>query len=121
MANTVTERSSARYTATLLDENGAAVALVVMTSLKLWLRDVATEEYINGREAQDVLNANNMTFHATSGLLTWLVQPADNAILSGDSGIETETHEAIFEAKWSSTKQKTWKVTITVTNMFSLV
>lgn len=117
--NTVTERSSARYTTVLLDEDGLPVILSVLTSLQLWLQDVSTEEFINAREAQNVLNTNNVTYHATSGLLTWLVQPADNVILGEGA---TETHHATFHAKWSAgAKGKTWQVVIKVTNYLPIV
>lgn len=115
--NKVTEGSSALYTTTLVDEAAAPVPLAVLTTLRLWLRDVETGEYINAREDQNVLNASNVTYHATSGLLTWDVQPEDNVVLGASS---PETHEAEFQATWSGGGAKTWTVTIKVTDMHSL-
>lgn len=118
--NRVTEKSSARYTTTLVDEAGLPVALAVIVNLRLWLRDVQTNEYINGREAQDVKNLNNVTYHVTSGLLTWNVQPNDNVIVGTTDENDEEHHEAIFEATWTGGGAKTWVVPIYVTNMPSI-
>ncbi len=118
--NRVTERSSARYTTTLVDEAGNPVALAVLTGLTLWLRDVTSEDYINGRESQDVLNTNNVTYHATSGLLTWNVQPEDNVVVSSTDDGDEEEHEAVFQAEWTGGGAKTWVVKIYVTNLPSL-
>ena len=111
----ITERSSARYTATLLDEAGAAVPLTSLTALRLWLRTVRNGTVINARNDQDVLNTNGVTYHATSGLLTWALAPADNAIIS-DTGLEF--HEAVFRATWDAgAKAKTWRVRIKVVDL----
>jgi len=111
----ITERSSARYTATLLDEAGAAVPLTSLTALRLWLRTTRSGVTINSRNDQDVLNTNDVTYHATSGLLTWQLTPADNAIIGS---ADVEFHQATFRATWDSgAKAKTWTVDIKVTNL----
>lgn len=96
----VAEGSSRIYTATLKDENGVAVSLASMVSLTLWLMNAATGAYINSRQAQNVLNTNNVTYHATSGLLTWSMQPADNPMVADD--VTQETHLFEFYAVWNS-------------------
>lgn len=119
MAFSVTEKSSSRYTATLLDEDGNPVGVSVMTSLRLWLRDVATQDYINSRENQNILNTNNVTFAA--GVLTWELQPADNIIVGSGT---PEEHEAVFYATWTDgsggARARSWAVTINVTNYVPL-
>jgi hypothetical protein len=109
-----TERSSGVYTATLLDEDGAAVT--ALDTLVVWLRDVASGTIINSRNGQSLLNANGGTFSA--GVLTWEMSPADHAIV----GTRThERHEAEFSAVWDSgAKRKTWKVQWLVTNLRSV-
>lgn len=104
-----TERSSGVYTATLLDESGAAVT--VLDSLVVWLRDVATGTIINSRNGQSLYNANGGTFAA--GVLTWTMSPADHQILGSRT---IERHEATFKAVWDTTKSKTWQVHFDVTN-----
>lgn len=108
------ERSSGSVTATLTDEAGAAVTLAAMTSLTLTLFESSTRTILNSRKAQNVLNANNVTMHATSGLVTWAVQPDDMAIVTG----RDEIHFAYFTAKWSGgAKEHTWRVLIPVVNL----
>lgn len=116
MAFSVTEKSSARYSAVLTDEDNAAVGLSALTSLRLWLRDVATGTYINSREGQNVLNANDVSFSVSGGNLIWELTPEDNIIV-GDA--TTEEHEAVFYAVWDdggNTRAKSWSVAINVTN-----
>lgn len=117
---TQAERSSGVITATLTDETGAPVALASMTALRLTLYDQRTRKIINTRKDQNVLNANNVTMGAANGLVTWAVQPDDMAIVTpgaGSGGPVTETHLAIFVAKWSGgTKEHPWQITLPVVN-----
>lgn len=110
----VTERTSATYTATLLDSAKVAVPLTSIVSAVLTLRDVDSNAVINNRNAQDVLNVNNVTIHATSGLVTWEIQPADN-VISGSSGYEL--HRAVFDFVYSATKRLVHEVYLLVKNV----
>jgi hypothetical protein len=114
---TINERSSAQYTSTLLDETGDPVAAVSLEHIYLSLRDVATGEYINGREDVDVLGGGSgVTVHATSGLLTWDLEPDDNAIVTPTRN--DEMHEAVFNVVWDSgQKAITHRVLIKVKNL----
>ena len=112
--------STGVYTGTLKDETGAAVALADLTTLTLTLRtgDTSLGAVVNSRNAQDVKNANNVTFHATSGLLTWSVQVADMPVPSALGTGGSEHHNAVFIATWSSgTKAFRWKVLISVLDL----
>jgi len=112
---TFNELSTGVYTATLLDETGAAVALASLDSLKLTLLDLATDTVINSRDRQNVLNVNNVVFHATSGLLTWTIQQEDNVIVTAATTDDaSEKHLAIFEAVWSTTKRQNHRVELYV-------
>lgn len=104
----VREKSTGSYTATLKDELDVVIPLTSMTTLKLSLYDVATGTTINSRTLQDVLNANNVTYHASSGLLTWSVQPADHAIVSTRTDISVEQHRAVFDYTWSGGAKRDW-------------
>lgn len=96
------EKTLAKYTATVKDEAGAAIAAASLTTLTLTLYDVDTLTIINSRTAQNVLNTNNVTVDS-DGLLTWLIQPADNAIVgTRRRANQYEKHVALFEYTWSS-------------------
>lgn len=115
----VNEREHATYTITLKDESGDAIASADVDSLTLTLYNAADGSIINSRTAQDVLNANNVTFHATTGLLTWAVQILDNVIV--DTTLATgmyERHIALFTVTWDSeAKSKKHEVIIDVRNL----
>lgn len=100
------ERTSAVYTTTLVAADGVTpIPSASITSLTLTLKVLdklasgaagsQDGAIINSRNAQNVLNVNNVTIHATSGLLTWAIQPADNAIL--DTTKTHELHRGTFE------------------------
>jgi hypothetical protein len=112
----IPEGSSARYTATLLDELGAGVPAASLTTLTLTLYDDKTGAIINGRNAQNVLNANGVSVDA-SGNLVWAITPADTPIVTDT--LQTETHYAVFKATWSSgAKGLSHAAPLTVTNMW---
>lgn len=125
MVNTfrVKQDTAAIYTATLKDETGAAIPLASLTAITLTLfnADVPepsplTANIINGRNEQDVKNTNNVTIHATSGLLTWNMQSADNPII--DERFNTELHIARFDFFYGSpTKQGAHEVRFRVENL----
>ena len=111
---TVVEGNSMIYTATLKDAAGVALPLASVDSLTLTLYDKTTGTIINSRTAQDVLNTNQVTFHATSGLLTWTALPADMAIVGTPAAGVLETHVALFEIVYSTTKGLNHEVEIYV-------
>jgi hypothetical protein len=63
--------------------SGVAVPLTDISTATLTLKD-ESGTIINSRNAQNVLNANNVTIHATSGLVTWARQVADTTV-TGDA------------------------------------
>lgn len=113
-SRTVTEGNSVIYTAILKDAAGVVLPLASIDSITLTLYDVATGTIINSRTAQDVLNTNQVTIHATSGLLTWSALPADMAIVGTPDAGDVETHVALFECVYSTTKGLNHEVTIYV-------
>jgi hypothetical protein len=72
---------------------------------------------LNGRDAQNVLNANGVTID-DSGNLVWTLAPADNAIVS--PGADLERHRAVFDVQWSSTRRLVHEVEILVRNVRSI-
>ena len=101
----VIQGANAQYTAYLKDASGAAITLANMVSLTLTLYDQSSLVQLNSRNAVDALNANDVTVHATSGLLTWDIQPADNTIY--DSNLvagRSEVHVAKFVLTYDTDK-----------------
>jgi hypothetical protein len=96
------ERSSRTVTFTLKDNADVVVPLADIDTATLTLFDLDTyvpgaspaEGIINSRDAQDVLSANNVTIHATSGLVTWAMQADDNPIVTARR--QVERHRAEF-------------------------
>jgi hypothetical protein len=124
----VTEKTTAMYYATLKDESGAIIGPSVLQTLTLTLSDKATAGVINGRNAQNVLNANNVLVYdtlqtvpsavktyATTYNLAWAIQAADNAIVTDSSTVET--HLAVFQAGWGGNKTLNFQVTLLVKNL----
>ena len=97
--SSILEKTTRVYTATVEDEAGVAIPGTSLTTLVLTLYSLHTGTVINSRNAQNVLNANNVTVDA-NGLLTWTMQPADNQIL--DNALTSERHTALFEFTYSS-------------------
>lgn len=116
-AYTVKELNSAIYRGTLVDETGTGFGGVV--SLTLTLYDKVSLDIINTRNAQNVLNANQVTLDVATGALRWDLLPLDNPILN--DALTREVHVALFVAKWSGvTKQLNHEITLNVTNLAKL-
>jgi hypothetical protein len=97
MEQEVAEGGSGLITATLKDAAGAAVTLAQLGTLQLWLYDDSTKAAINAKVGTDIKNANGGTVHATSGLLTLTLAPADNPLVT--AGKLAEWHVAFV--KWT--------------------
>ena len=106
----VNEGSAAKYTATLKDPAGSAVTLSNLTTLEMVLYNQRTGAVINGRGSvsggnytfQNVKNLQNVTFHSSSALRTWNMQPGDNVIVDTTLAPgERETHVAVFKFVYS--------------------
>tara|TARA_R110000824_G_scaffold110495_11_gene258558 strand:- start:3879 stop:4271 length:393 start_codon:yes stop_codon:yes gene_type:complete len=96
------EASSAQYTATITDESGSAIALSSLTAITLTLYDEYSGTIINSRNDQDVKNVNNVVI-TSGGILTWSIQPADNAIINTTLRTNSyELHVALFEYTWDA-------------------
>lgn len=93
------EKTSALYTAQLIDETGTPVSGSVLFTFTLTLYDLQTGTIINGRNNQNVLNANGVTIDS-NGNVAWSIAPADTIILSNE--LEIETHIALFQATWNA-------------------
>lgn len=94
----VLENSSYRLSGQFADEDGNPIVGTAVQTLTVTLYaqdDITT--IINGRDNQDILNANNGVV-GTGGDFQWYMQPADNPIL--DTSLTHEYHTALFEWTW---------------------
>lgn len=90
------EAVTARYEAVLKDETGAPIPAASLTTLTLTLYRKTTGVIINGRDSQNILNANGVTIDVF-GTLVWTLTPADNAVVTTPAA--SEIHVALF--KWT--------------------
>lgn len=112
----INEGNTAIYTATLKDEAGTVIPASAISALTITLSNVADGTIINSRNAQDALNANNVTIHATSGLLTYTLQPSDTAIQDDEQPYET--HRATFQCTYNAgAGQSNWDVDFMIRNL----
>lgn len=94
----VDENESGKYTAVLKDENSTPIDGDGLDAATLTLYDRTSDAIINGREAQDVLNAHQVTIDA-NGNLTWVWLSEDMAIVGAAS--DEEHHVALFVIRWT--------------------
>lgn len=113
----VNEDSTFVYTTTLQDTSSAALASASIVTLTLTVYDETSGEDIVA--VRDALNANSVTVHATSGLLTWTALAADNPIHNdpGPGPGEIEKHIGLFEMVYDTDKTLNWEVPIYVKQM----
>jgi hypothetical protein len=100
MTVVVPESSTASFTATITDEAGVALPAATLTALTMTLYDLASDAIINGVNDVNILNTGRGTVHATSGLVTVTLLPADNVLV--DATRERETHIMLFRWEWAA-------------------
>lgn len=116
----INEDSTATYTAVLKDASGTVIPLASITSLRMTLIELGTGETVNGRENQNILNTNNVTYHSTNGTLTWSIQVADTEIVNPGTPIgDRELHLATITAT-TATVQMHREILLAVLNMRSV-
>jgi hypothetical protein len=99
----VYEYTTGRYTAKLVDEGNEPIPVGSINSISLSLRDAESEDVINGRDLQDVLNNNGVSIDS-EGNLIWTFSPSDQPRFHTER--HTEIHIADWVVIWSAaTKQ----------------
>lgn len=104
----VREQTTPTYTATLTDDAGTPLSALNIDTLTLTLYVIQSDgsiAYVNSRNAQDVLNANNVTIYntlqtradGTTYNLLWNVQVADTTLVED---LPFERHIALWEWSW---------------------
>ena len=96
------------YTFELVDQDGDAIDVGQLETVTLTYYDKETRQIINTREAQDILQANNVIILTDTGppivtTLRWDIQQEDTVIIDGRR--ELETHIALFEWTWATTRK----------------
>lgn len=113
----IRENTTPVYTAVIRDENGNVLPDTALDSLLMTYYDVDSGEIINNRNAQNILNANDVTVDNV-GQLTWDMRPADTAIIDGSSVFEEKV--AVISWSWTVsliTRQSNQEVRFHIQNL----
>jgi len=98
LATLIPEEATAIITATVRDLDDVGIPAASLDSLVVTLYDDLSDDIINTRDAQDILNANGGTVNSAGGL-TLRLDPADTVIV--DDAQDVETHVALLEWQWT--------------------
>jgi hypothetical protein len=104
------EQESGSYLATITDDLGVMLPGATLLTLALTLYVIktdGTEQIVNSRDAQDVLNVNQVQVFDTLQALSdgrtynlrWRVQPADSTLVEQ---LPFERHIGLFEWTWGA-------------------
>ena len=113
----VRENTTPVITAVIKDENDNVLPDTTLDTLTLTLYDPALGTIFNSRDGQDILNANDVTVDNV-GLMTWVVQVADIAIVDSNSIFEERV--ALIEWTWTvsaATRQSNDEIRIHIQNL----
>ena len=109
------EGKTTELTATITKKDGVTpVPLASINAITLTLFVEKTGAIINERDDSDIKNLNGGTVHATSGLLTLLLDPDDMATLVTDRRFEM--HIALIEWTYDSTQEGGQEIAFRVQN-----
>lgn len=92
------EGSTPQYSGILTDENDAPVGSGALLAGKMTLYSVSSGAIINGRNGQNILNANNVTI-SVAGAIVWKIMEADTKIIDTNPGVIV-THRAVLVFDW---------------------
>lgn len=94
----------------ILDEEGQPVPLAAVVDFTIDLYNDGDGSHINGRQTEDIKNANGGTYHATNGHASFAFDSADNPIVGAIARGRREPHTALFTLRWGggSPPAKRW-------------
>ena len=114
----VNEETTFSYTTILEDEDGNPIAASAIDSITCTIRESASGDIVNTRDAQDVKNTNNGTIHATSGLFTFAFQQGDTGIINTDVEYgQMEEHLVTFVVVYSTSRKASRNLIIRVKSL----
>lgn len=97
----VLEQTSGAITGLLVDNDGVtpipSAALLTLTLTLYVIKTDGTTGIVNSRNAQSVLNLNNVTI-TSGGIFTWIYQALDTTLVEA---LAYERHIALF--RWTTT------------------
>lgn len=96
---TVTERGSCDLTFAFYDLSGDPLVKASLSTIALTLREFSTGEIVNGRDSQDIKDANNGTVD-TDGTTTVKLSPDDHTNLATVRD-DVETREGVLTWTWT--------------------
>ena len=101
----VNEQTTAQYSCSFVDHTGATISDTAISTLVATLRDVASDQIMNSRSSQDVLNTNGGTLAAGGGF-TLILNQLDNKALTGvgTNQLRRLTLEVNYTAGYLSTE-----------------
>lgn len=96
----IDEQATGQYTATITGNDGVTplpgATLTTLTLTLYVIKADGTDQIVNTRDRQNVLNQHNVAVNA-NGLVTWSVQVADTTLVEA---LPYERHFALFEWTW---------------------
>jgi len=114
----VPERSTPTYRSVLVDDLGEVVQGALLNTLTLTVLQEYTLAVVNSRNAQNVLNLNDVAVDV-DGNLVWSMNILDTVILN--NALRKEMHRALFTWTFNSgTKAGNKEVIIMITNRVGL-
>ena len=118
------ETTTGLLTFALVDSGGAGVPVSMLTTLTLTYYDVISGTIVNARNAQNVLNANDVSV-VTAGFpavttVEWQIQPADTPMVEPELALEYRV--AQFRWTWDSgTRHDAYQVQFGIQNLAFVV
>jgi len=124
LSTTLLEATTGLLTFTLVDSDGAGVPVSMLTTVTLTYYDVISGTIVNTRNAQNVLNANDVSVTTVGSpavtTVEWQIQPADTAMV--DPELALEYRVAQFRWTWDSgTRHDAYQVQFAIENMAFVV
>jgi hypothetical protein len=115
----INEDSYYPVTATLTSDGTTPIPLANIDSIEMSLINERTGLYINSRQKQDVLNANDCTMASLTGVFTWEVKREDAAIIVPGATPygQYENHLATLEVVWDTYKSVKQEILLKVLNL----
>lgn len=124
LTETLLEGTTGFFAFPIVDQNGNGISMTMLDSLTLTYYDLDSQQVVNGRLHQNVLNANHVTVVTTGGpspapmttTVTWEITPADTVILNEAHAVEQRV--MLFQWTWNGgTRVNAYQAQFAVENL----